>query len=296
MPEVELLDKTEIWVEGVSLTGADLREIAATAAATLGLRPDTVFVTDVRDARVVLDVIQPRVELGDALAKEGELLRAIATIEGVAVASDAAVHSRGVLGVIGIPESQAPAVLAAATEAEAGVRSYVLTRVAVVSTGGEVVAGDIADTNAVAVATALRPAGYEVTGAGAVADDETQILGRVLRLVSAGYGVVITTGGVGAEDKDRTIEALQQADPHFATAVLASYEVGHGRHVKPHVRVGVGQVGWTRVIALPGPTREVDAAMPVIIEALDNGWDNQDFAESIAGVLRNLLRPQPPAS
>ena len=63
--------------------------------------------------------------------------------------------------------------------------------------------------------------------------------------------------------------------------------------MKPHVRVGVGQVGWSRVIALPGPTREVEAAMPVVIEALREGWDNQRFADNIATVLRDMLRPHP---
>lgn len=291
MPEVELLDKTEIWIDGVTLRGADLHAVATAAATTLGLHRDTVFVTDVRDAHLVLDVIQPRIELADALAKQSELLAALASVAGVTVAADAAVHSRGVLGVIGLPESQAATVLAAATEAAAGVRSYVMARVAVVSTGPEVIGGEIADTNAVAIAGALQPAGYEVTASGAVADDESQILGRVLRLVSEGFGVVITTGGVGAEDKDRTIEALQQADPRLATAVLATYEIGHGRHVKPHVRVGVGQVGWSRLIALPGPTREVEAAMPVVIEAIRDGWDNQRSADAIAATLRELLRP-----
>lgn len=290
MPEVELLDKTEIWIEGVSLSGADLRAVARSAAVAIGLRPDLVYVTDVRDSHLVLDVLQPRVELSDALAKQTELLAAMAAVDGVAVGPHAAVHSRGVLGVIGIPPAQAPAVLAAATEAEAGVRAYVSTRIAVVSTGPEVIAGEIADTNALAVAHALEPEGYEVTSGGAVNDDESQILGRVLRLVSEGYGVVITTGGVGAEDKDRTIEALQRADPTLATATLATYEVGHGRHVKPHVRVGVGQVGWTRIVALPGPTREVEAAMPVVIEALRQSWDNHRSAEAIATVLRDLLR------
>ena len=33
----------------------------------------------------------------------------------------------------------------------------------------------------------------------------------ISRIASEGFGVVITTGGVGAEDKDKTIEALRRA-------------------------------------------------------------------------------------
>ena len=52
MPEVELLDKTEVWVHGVALQQADLRALAASAAGALGLDPKSVFVTDARDDHI----------------------------------------------------------------------------------------------------------------------------------------------------------------------------------------------------------------------------------------------------
>jgi molybdenum cofactor synthesis domain-containing protein len=207
------------------------------------------------------------------------------------VRPDAAVHSRGVLGAIGLPRSDADEVLAELRRLDAGVRGYVARRVAVVSTGAEVLGGEVSDTNAHVIAHHLEEGGFEVTATGAVPDDEDAILGRVLRAVSEGFGVVVTTGGVGAEDKDRTIEALQRADPALATAVLATYAVGHGRHVKPHVRVAVGTIAHARVIALPGPTREVGAALPVVVEGLASGWGNERFVEELAAVLRDTLRP-----
>jgi len=78
----------------------------------------------------------------------------------------------------------------------------------------------------------------------------------------------------------------------LATAVLATYEVGHGRHVKPHVRVGVGHVEWTRLVALPGPTREVRAALPILVRGLSEGWSNQRLANEVAEVLKRILRQQ----
>lgn len=290
MAEVELLDKTEVWVRGIALRGADLRSLAGAAAQALDLAPDSVFVTDVRDDHVVFDVLQPRMELSSIVGRQSDLLSAMAAVSGVVVSAAASVHSRGVIGMIGTPPEQVERTLTRTEQTDRQLRQYVSTRVAVVSTGSEVVSGNIEDTNAAAVAQVMGDAGFEVTAAGAVSDDEDAIVGRVLRLLSEGFGVVITTGGVGAEDKDHTIEALQRCDPELATAVLATYAVGHGRHVKPHVQVGVGRVQWTELIALPGPTREVQAALPVVVRGVQQGWSKQRFADEIAEVLKDCLR------
>ncbi|KZS61291.1 hypothetical protein A4G26_11145 [Mycobacterium kansasii] len=290
MPEVELLDKTEVWVRGITLHGADLRLLAASAAQALDLEPDLVFVTDARDDHVVFDVLKPRMELAGIVGREPELIAALGEVAGATVSVGASVHSRGVLGMIGTPSDKVDETLSRASEIDNRLRSYVSSRVAVVSTGPEVVAGNIKDTNLATAQQVLGRAGFEVAAAGAVADNEDVIVGRVLRLVSEGFGVIITTGGVGAEDKDRTIEALQRCDPHLTTEVLSTYAVGHGRHVKPHVRIGVGRVEWTRLIALPGPTREVQAALPVVVQGLQKGWDDIRLAQALGEVLRACLR------
>ena len=271
MPEAELLDKTEVWIVDVTLVDADLRELARVAAAILSFRPDRVFVTDVRDRHIVLDVLEPRVELADVAGKEPELLAVLREIDGVVVGPEAAVHSYGVLGVIGTPAEDVPELLARASEVESGLRRYVDRRAVVVSTGGEVVHGNVRDTNFPIAKEILEAAGYEVSFGGTVPDDDATIAGRVARLAGDGHGLVITTGGVGAEDKDRTIEAIQRLDPDLATAVLAVYEVGHGRHVKDSVRVAVATVGWSVVVALPGPSHEVRLALPRVVEGLRGG-------------------------
>lgn len=290
MPEVELLDKTEVWVRGVTLHHVDLAQLASAAAAALELTSAEVFVTDARERHVVFDVLRPRIELTSIVGREAELLAAIGGVSGVTIDGDATVHSSGVMGVIGTPREDVETTLTRASETDRNLREYVSKRVGVISTGPEVVAGDIVDTNAARIKDILEPEGYEVSHAGAVLDDEAAITGRVLRLVSDGFGLVITTGGVGAESKDRTIEALQRVDPQLATAVLATYAVGHGRHAKPEVRVGVGQVQWTRIVALPGPTREVDAALPVIVQGLGEGWSLQRLADELAVAIRACMR------
>ena len=77
-------------------------------------------------------------------------------------------------------------------------------------------------------------------------------------------------------------------DSSFCTAVLATYEVGHGRHVKPHVRVGAGLLGDVVVVALPGPTREVQAALPALLQALQQGSAPAQIAEAVAAPIRAL--------
>ena len=289
MPEVELLDKTEVWIEGVALADADLSQLASAVAGALSLPSERVFVTDVRDGRVVLDVLVPRVRLEDVAGRQPEVLAAIRTVDGVTVHKSAAVHSWGVLGVIGAPAERVPELLERASELEEGLRRYVAARCAVVSTGPELLDGRVRDTNLEAAREILGAAGYEVSSGGTVPDDERTIAGRVARLAGDGFGLVITTGGVGAEDKDRTIEALQTLDPSLATAVVAHFRAGEGRHVKDSVRVGVGSVGWSRVVALPGPTREVRLALLALIAALEGNGSPAETAEAIAVVLRQSL-------
>jgi len=289
MTDVHLLDKTEVWIRGVRLTAADLPAIARTAATVLSLPPTRVFVTDVRDDHVVLDVLVPRVRLADVAGKQAALLTALGALPGVQVAREASVHSEGVLGVIGAPAGEVPIILREARRIDEGIRAYASKRVAVVSTGTEMLDGRVRDTNLEVAREMLGGVGYEVTSGGTVGDDERAIAGRVALLGGEGHGVVITTGGVGCEDKDRTIEALALLDPGLATAVLARYRVGQGRHVKDAVRIAVARVGWGIAVALPGPTHEVRLALPVLIDGLRGQLAPHDLVEAIARPLRGTL-------
>ena len=290
MPDLDLFDKTEIWLTGVTTHGARLDEIAAAAASALSVGPNEVFVTDVRGDHLVLDLLTRRVRLENVIGRSADLLTQVGAVVGVEVAADAAVHSRGVLGILGAPRDQVDDVIAAATTLDANLRAYVARRIAVVSTGTEMQDGSVHDTNLEAIQEFAGAAGYEVSFGGVISDDERAIAGRIARLVEDGYGIVITTGGVGAEDKDRTIEGIQLLVPELATAVLASYEVGHGRHVKPDVRVAAGRIDEVVIVALPGPTREVRAAMPALLGALAGGAGSDGIAEAIARPIRALWR------
>jgi len=286
--DLDLLSKTELWVEDIVLSDVDLTQLSLCAGGVLDLGTEDIFVTDVRDRRVVFDVVSQRVSLDSIAGKEDALLSALASFPGVALGSRASVHSHGVLGVIGAPAQQAADIIANAAKLEANLQAYVSRLVVVLSTGGEVARGEIEDTNYEAVKSVLGKQNYFVEHAGVVEDDEALIAARLGHLLGEGYGLIITTGGVGAEDKDKTIEAMQRVAPDLSTAVLAQYTVGHGRHVKPHVRVACGRVGETLLVALPGPTREVLAALPVLAQAMDKGHPPALIAEEIAAPIRAL--------
>jgi molybdenum cofactor synthesis domain-containing protein len=289
MTSVQLLDKTEVWIRGIDLMGVDLPAAASALATVLGLPADKVFVTDVRDGLMVLDILSPRVDLERVAGKQAELLGALARLPGVMLAPDASIHSEGILGVIGTPRTKVKSYLAGARKLEQQISDYASRRVAVVSTGAELVAGEVKDTNFEAVREALEALGYFVVAGGVVGDSEREIAGLVTRLSGEGFGIIITTGGVGAEAKDRTIEALEMLDPEIATAVLARYTVGHGRHVKDCVRIAIARIGWSTVFALPGPTHEVKLALPVIAAGLADDTARELLVERIAEPLRATL-------
>lgn len=96
--------------------------------------------------------------------------------------------------------------------------------------------------------------------------------------------------GVGAEDKDRTIEAVLRLDPEAATPYICKYQKGTGRHHKEGVKIAVGMVSGSLVIALPGPNDEVNASLEVLTEGLKVGSNKLVLAESIAEALRKRLR------
>lgn len=289
MSNVQLLGKTEIWMQGVRLSNANLPEIANQAAKVLSIAEDKVFVTDVREALVVLDVLEPKVEFEAVVGRQQEIFEALASIDGVMIDEGATIHSEGVLGVIGSTRQQAAEMVEHAQRMDEQIRKYASGRVAVVSTGPEVQNGEIEDTNFKVISRVLTAAKFDVSFGGVAGDTEREIAGLVARLAGEGYGLIITTGGVGAEDKDHTIEAIEGLDSDLSTAVLAKYKKGTGRHVKDSVRVCVARLGWSTIICLPGPTHEVELALPIIVEHLQNGTSPSRLAEAIAIPIRATL-------
>lgn len=289
MTSVQLLDKTEVWLRGVHLEDADLPQLAKAVADVFDLPHDKVFVIDVREGLIVLDILSPRVQLEAVTGKQDGVFAAIRDIEGVTVDDNATVHSEGILGVIGTPREEVDAYLAGAQRLEKQLIEFASKRVAVVSTGFELVSGHVKDTNFLAIKEAMEPAGFEVVYGGVAGDSEREIAGLVARLSSEGFGLVITTGGVGAEDKDKTIEAVGLLDKDMTTAALAHFKKGHGRHVKDSIRIGIARMGWSTIVSLPGPTHEVKLALTVLVQGIADEMPIEELIEAMAVPIRATL-------
>jgi molybdenum cofactor synthesis domain-containing protein len=288
--EINLLQKTELWIEGITLQNARLDEIAEKVAQVLELEPGEVMVVDVREDYMVLDVLRPVLKAKQIAGKEKEILRQISEIQGVKLLPKASIHSEGALGWICLDEDDYRSAISRASEISEEIQRRIAKRAIVFSTGFEVEEGLIEDTNFHLIAKRLKENGYSVCFGGVLPDREGAISYRLQKALDEGFGLILTTGGVGAEEKDRTVEALLRVDPQAATPYILKFDVGTGRHVKDGVRIAVGKVGVSRLIALPGPTREVEVALNRLLEGLDRGWDDVKIAEHIASGLREKWR------
>lgn len=288
--EINLLEKTELWIENIALSDADLNRIAAVVADVLRIDQRKVLVVDVRDTHVVLDILQNRLQAEQIFGKKAELLRNLSAVPGVTVTERTEIHSDGILGMIALDEDQAKEVIERSSSMAAEVASHIARRVYVYPTGFEVKGGMIRDTNTPFIKEYMEARGFRVKCGEVLEDDDDIIAGRIEMAMSEGFGLVITTGGVGAESKDRTIEAVLKIDPGARTPYIVHFAKGTGRHEKDGVRIAVGRAGKTTIIALPGPNDEVRRGLPVLLEGLENGLNKEKLAEVLVQAFRERLK------
>lgn len=287
--KLNLLAKTELWVRGIVLSSANLGDIAKVTAELLGLPPDRVIVVDVGDDHVTLDLLTEDIDAEHILGKESELLERLSLLDGVSLTKNASVHSEGILGLISVDPEAGSRAMKRASEMSVEIRSRLEKRVVVFATGFEVQRGMIEDTNTPWIAQRFSEKGYCVTVGGILPDDVESIAGALRRAAHEGYGLAITTGGVGAEEKDCTIEAVLKLDPSAETRYTVKFTKGTGRHAKSGVRIAVGAAGGMMIVALPGPHDEVVAATGVLLECLDEHATRAETASRIASVLKARL-------
>jgi molybdenum cofactor synthesis domain-containing protein len=292
MVDYDLLGKTELSIHGIVLQNADLGGIADVVAKVLSLNRSDVLVTDVRGEYLVLDILQKGLDAGKIVGREKDLLAAVSGLPGVSLRPDARTESRGLLSWVAAD----PAVAQEGLDDAAGMAGDLQERlgrlVAIFATGTEINNGQVKDTNSPAIRERLESNGYAVSLGGTLRDDEHFIAGRIRERAEEGFSLIVTTGGVGAEVKDKTIEALLLLDPDAATPTIVKYELGVGRHVhKNAVRIGVAKVLDATVVALPGPTDEVLIGLGALLKALAESERNKmALAERIAAVLRARLQ------
>ena len=287
----DLLNKTELRIERIRLQAANLNDIARAAAAILELDPSEVLVTDVVNDILTLDILRQDINAYTIIGRQKSLLEALGRLPGVLVTPETSICSEGMLGWIALNESEARASLKRSEALAQEIYQRIRKRALVISTGIEVRNRQIEDTNKPYIAKELESAGFSVTLGPTLNDDINYITGYLRQAVNGGgYGLIITTGGVGAELKDCTVEALLALDPQAATPYTCRFEIGTGRHAKDGVRIGVARVSETMIVALPGPNDEVKKGLKALLEGLSRKLDKPQLAEAIAIVLRDDMR------
>jgi len=291
MKKHDLLTKTELKIEKIRLHNANLTEIAAKAAEILGLNSNEVLVVDYHDASLTLDILNTCVNAYNIVGKKQQLLHGLDKLPGVFVSAETSIYSDGMLGWIAMDQEPAVKALRRSEQMAAEMLRNISRRVMVFSTGTEVARGQIEDTNTPAIAQHLSEAGYKVTQGETLQDDRMFIAAKLREVAEyGGYGLIITTGGVGAEDKDHTVEAIKDLDSEAATPYICHFKIGTGRHVKDGIKIAVGQHNDTLIVALPGPNDEVKASLSILVEGLQGGMDKHFLAEKLAVNLREILR------
>lgn len=86
----------------------------------------------------------------------------------------------------------------------------VVETAAFLAIGNELLSGKVAEANLAPLAKTLRALGIQLSTAEILLDDVPTLSSAIARL-SAAYGVVVTSGGVGPTHDDVTIEAVAQA-------------------------------------------------------------------------------------
>lgn len=289
--QLNLLEKTELKIQGIRLAKANLTGLAAEVAAVLDLPPASVLVIDVREDHICLDILEKTLDIRQISGKEQVLLLRLAGLPGVTLEAGAFVDSSGIMGLIACDEEQAAGIIDQTAALLNEIEQNILRRAVVFATGFEVSQGMIEDTNSPFLQQLLAGLGYAVEFGGILEDDLSHLRHNIQEKADQGFGLVLTTGGVGAEDKDFSVEATTAFDPEAATPWIARFEQGTGRHVKGGIRIGVGQTGLTTVINLPGPHDEVVACGAVLSRLLNRERpDKLLLARELSQVLREKLR------
>lgn len=289
--ELQLLEKTEIWIRPIHVQEVNLTTVAERVANVLNLDKSEVIVIDVRDDVIALDILKKTVDAKQILGKREALLRALAEIPGISLTPETSVHSEGILGLIDIEDKKVTKdLLKKMGQMERQISEQIRRRAIVFPSGFELQKHLIQDTNSPYIVERLKKEGYRVTIGNVLEDSREAIVFALTGAVNEGFGLIITTGGVGAEDKDRMIEGLLELDPTASTPYIIHYEKGKGRHEKDGVKIGVAYAKPSFIIALPGPHAEVQVGMEVIINGLKRGLGKEELAVALSDKYVELLK------
>ena len=205
---LNLLEKTELWVNEITLENANLSDMADVVAEQLGLEKGKVLVVDVRPRHITFDVLEKDVPQAGIMGKEQAILSALSALPGVHLTEDSYIHSNGILGLICAGVEDPAGVLDRVSHMTQEIQEKVARRAIVFPTGFELRQGLIQDTNTPFLQDGLERRGYHVAVGEIMEDDVEDVAEKLDDALSRGFGLIITTGGVGAEDKDHSVEGI----------------------------------------------------------------------------------------
>lgn len=80
---LNLLEKTELWVNEITLDGTNLTDLANAVAHAMGMQDGEVLVVDVRPRHITFDILARDIPQENILGKETAILDAIRAVPGV---------------------------------------------------------------------------------------------------------------------------------------------------------------------------------------------------------------------
>lgn len=288
--KLELFEKTEIWIRPIQIREVNLDMVAERVAEILNLRKGEVFVVDAGKDVIALDIIRKVIDAKDIIGRKDALLGALAELPGISLTPETHIHSEGILGLIDVDQKAAKNILEKMERLSRKVSDKIRKRAIIFPSGFEIQKGFVQDTNSPYIQARLTEEGFAVRIGDVLDDNKDFIILALAKAVNEGYGLIITTGGVGAEHKDRLVEAILELDPKASTPYLVHYEKGTGRHEKDGVRIGVGYLAPTLIIALPGPHKEARIGIEGVIEGLRMGLNKEEIASHLSAKLIGALR------
>lgn len=266
-----------------------LPKLAETVARVLGFDSANVLVVDVRPQHITLDILEKDIKEENIMGKETVLLEELSNLKGVNITDETYIHSNGILGMICLDVENPKEIINTIQTMTNEMKEKISKRIIVFPTGFELKQNLIEDTNTPYLKNLLEEEGYQVTVGDIIEDDIDDMVYKLSDAVSRAFGLIITTGGVGAEDKDKSVESVLRIDPDAATPYIVKFQKGTGRHVKDGVKIAVGQVGPTYIISLPGPNDEVRIAANILLDCLKNHCSKVQIAQQIANALAKKL-------